>query len=227
MKNVGDFGPSFALSNQEGQMIILDRLTSRFSAVVVYFFPQAGAPGCTKEAVGFRDLLPEFTARYIAVVGVTASPQGEVAAFGRENGLTFDVLSDPTRRTCEEWGALRGDNVARTTFIVNEKGIITHHFPRVDVFKHPAEVLALFAGVAPVTAAAPAQAPAAAPAAAAATAVAPAQAQPAAPATPGDLVVQAARATLQLLVAHKAAGGGVPADVQALCAQLAGGTARS
>ena len=113
-------------------MIILDRLTSRHSSVVVAFLPQAGAPGCTREATAFRDLQAEFAARDVAIVCITPSRQPDVAQFARENKLNFDVLSDPTRRTCEEWGAVRGDTTARTTYIVSGKGIITHHFARVD-----------------------------------------------------------------------------------------------
>ena len=227
MPNVGDVGPNFALSNQEDQIIILDRLTSRHAAVVVCFLPQAGAPGCTREASGFRDLMAEFTARNIAIVAITSSKQAEVAQFARENKLNFDVVSDPTQRTLQEWGALRGDTAARTTFIVNSKGFISHTFPRVDVFKHAGEVLALF-GAAPATAA-PAIPPAAAPTAP--TAASPSDASPVVavsiPSSTGDLIVQAARATLSLLLAHQQGGGSIPADVQSLCARIANPQARS
>jgi len=225
MPNVGDIGPNFALSNQDDQIIILDRLTARHSAVVVCFLPQAGAPGCTREASSFRDLMSEFTARNIAVVAVTPSPQADVAQFGREHKLNFSVVSDPTRRICEEWGALRGDTTARTTFVVSSKGVITHHFPRVDVFKHAGEVLALFAGTpstspGPVAAAAPAPV-AAAPAADSTPATA------SVPSSTGELIVQAARATLSLLLAHQQAGGVIPADVQSLCARIGTPSTRS
>lgn len=227
MPNVGDLGPSFALSNQEDQMIILDRLTSRHSSVVVAFLPQAGAPGCTREATAFRDLQAEFAARDVAIVCITPSRQPDVAQFARENKLNFDVLSDPTRRTCEEWGAVRGDTTARTTYIVSGKGIITHHFARVDVFKHAGDVLALFGG-APTAAPTAAPAAVAAPSAVAAAAPATEGARPASSAgatatvgaSTGELIVQSARASLGLLIAHQQAGGSVPADVIALCARL-------
>lgn len=229
MPNVGDIGPNFALSNQEDQIIILDRLTSRNAAVVVCFLPQAGAPGCTREASGFRDLMAEFTARNIAVVAITSSKPGEVAQFARENKLNFDVVSDPTQRTLQEWGALRGDTAARMTFIVNSKGFISHFFPRVDVFKHAGEVLALF-GAAPTTAASAAPAPAA-PVAAPPASPSPTDASPVAavsvPSSAGELIAQAARATLSLLLAHQQGGGSIPADVQALCARIANPSSRS
>src|SRR5579871_5528051 len=104
MPNIGSMGPDFALFNQHDQIIKLDRLTSRHKYVVVYFFPQAGAPGCTREAIGFRDLMPEFTARDVRIVGVTTSPMAELREFGRANNLNFDVVTDPSRLIPQEWG---------------------------------------------------------------------------------------------------------------------------
>lgn len=226
MLEIGRVGPAFALYNQDDQVIILDRLTSNNNNVVVYFFPQAGAPGCTREAIGFRDLVPEFTARGVKIVGVTGSSAAEVKEFARANNLNFDVVSDPQRKTCDEWGALRGDNIARMTFVLNDKGSVSHIFPRVDVFKHPAEILNLFAPAAKpaVAVSEPAAAPAAAPAAPAAAAVpTPVQGAVTAPAvvsTPAELIVATARAAIQLLLAHQQAGGQVPADVAELAAKI-------
>ncbi|MBP6609399.1 MAG: hypothetical protein KA258_07475, partial [Deltaproteobacteria bacterium] len=121
--------------------------------------------------------------------------------------------------------ALRSENTARMTFIVNPKGVVTHAFPRVDVWKHPAEVLNLFpapsGGEQPAAQVAAAPASPAAPAAPAVTA----PAAPAAPATVGhsagpDLVAEAARAVLKLLLMHKQSGGTIPPDVSELVAQL-------
>lgn len=199
-------------------MVQLGRLQADADHVVVYFFPQAGAPGCVREAIGFRDVLPELLKRRVRVVGISASPASEIAAFAKEQSLNFDVLCDSNRRISEEWGALRGENTARMTFILSSKGIVTHAFPRVDVWKHPAEVLALFAASAPV----------AEPASAASVA---ATAQPVVSATPAtssstghsagpDLVAEAARAVLKLLLMHKQSGGSIPPDVSELLSQL-------
>ena len=86
--------------------------------------------------------MPELVKKRVRVVGITSSPSAEIVAFAKEHGLNFDLLCDSNRRICEEWGALRGENTARMTFILKAKGIVTHAFPRVDVWKHPAEVLA-------------------------------------------------------------------------------------
>jgi peroxiredoxin Q/BCP len=212
---IDQMAPAFALYNQHDHVIKLERLTNLFDHVVVYFFPQANAPGCTREALGFKELIPEFTARNVAVVGITSSPAKEVAEFAKTNNLNFDVLSDIQTNVCDEWGALRDRVVARMTYVLNDRGRITHIFPRADVFKHPAEVLALFpAPAAPAQAAAPAtQAPA--------TQAPATQAGPVAT-TPAELIVATARAAVQLLLAHKDSGGQVPADVVELCKRVSG-----
>ncbi|HND08861.1 MAG TPA: redoxin domain-containing protein [Pseudomonadota bacterium] len=227
MPTVGGLGPDFALYNQDQHMVQLGRLQSEADFVVVYFFPQAGAPGCAREAIGFRDIVPELAKRRVKVVGITASPASEITAFAKEHNLNFDVLCDSMRRISEEWGALRNDNTARMTFIVNAKGVITHMFPRVDVWKHAAEVLTLFpqsseAAAAETPASTTAQAPAQV-----ASSNAPAAAQAAAhpPVSAGhsagpDLVAEAARAVLKLLLMHKQSGGAIPPDVSELLAQL-------
>ena len=222
MPAVGELGPDFALYNQDQHIVQFGRLQADADFVVIYFFPQAGAPGCAREAIGFRDVVPELLKRR------------EITAFAKEHSLNFDVLCDASRRTSEEWGALRSENTARMTFIVNPKGVVTHAFPRVDVWKHPAEVLNLFP--APSGGEQPAAQVAAAPASPAAPAVTAAASAPAdksstcrsaaaAPATVGhsagpDLVAEAARAVLKLLLMHKQSGGTIPPDVSELVAQL-------
>ncbi len=225
MPAVGGLGPDFALYNQDQHIVQFGRLQSDADFVVVYFFPQAGAPGCAREAIGFRDILPELTKRRVKVVGITASPAAEITAFAKEHNLNFDVLCDSTKRISEEWGALRNDSTARMTFVVNPKGVVTHLFPRVDVWKHAAEVLALF----PLPEGAQAEVPAPAPVPAQVAQVgapapsAPAVAHPAV--SPGhsagpDLVAEAARAVLKLLLMHKQSGGSIPPDVSELLAQF-------
>ena len=225
MPAVGELGPDFALYNQDQHIVQFGRLQADADFVVIYFFPQAGAPGCAREAIGFRDVVPELLKRRVRVVGITASPAAEITAFAKEHSLNFDVLCDASRRTSEEWGALRSENTARMTFIVNPKGVVMHAFPRVDVWKHPAEVLNLFpapsGGEQPAAQVAAAPASPAAPAVTAAAASAPATA----PATVGhsagpDLVAEAARAVLKLLLMHKQSGGAIPPNVSELVAQL-------
>jgi thioredoxin-dependent peroxiredoxin len=212
---VGNIGPDFALPDQEGNYIKLSRLLEQHEAgVVVYFFPQADSPGCTREACGFRDQMESLNALGIGVVGVSPDAQPAEAEFARKNNLNFSVCADTDHTVATEWGTWHGAGVQRKTFVLDPKGIIRHIFQRVDVMKHAVDVLELFGG----SASAPAEAPAAAPASAAAGG-APAAAPVAA--AGGDLVAGVARASLQLLLAHLDAGGKLPADVADLAARVA------
>jgi len=209
---VGSIGPDFALPDQEGNYIRLSRLLEANDGVVVYFFPQADSPGCTREACGFRDNMAAFEARRIAVVGISADKQDAQARFARGQSLNFSILADPDHTISEEWGAWRGSGVARTTFVLDKKGVITHMFPRVDVMKHATDVLALF-GDAPASAPAPAPETAAAGASVASVASVPSSAS--------DLVANVARDALHLLLHHLDHGGALPPDVADLAARVA------
>lgn len=214
MPNIGELGPDFALYNQDQHIVQLGRLQAEADFVVVYFFPQAGAPGCAREALGFKEILPELTNRKVKVVGITASPASEITAFAKEHNLPFDVLCDAQKKISEEWGALRADNTARMTFVLNPKGVVTHAFGRVDVWKHAAEVLALFAVQTQVSA------PALVSEKPQSTGPAKAHASTAGDVAGPDLVSEAARAVLKLLLAHKQSGGTIPPDVSELLGQL-------
>lgn len=69
-------------------MVQLGRLQADADYVVVYFFPQAGAPGCAREAIGFRDVMPELVKKRVRVVGITSSPSAEIVAFAKKPAST-------------------------------------------------------------------------------------------------------------------------------------------
>ena len=239
MLDVGSLAPSFALMNQDYNTIKLSRLLEDGDDLLVFFFVQAGAPGCVREATLFNELLDQLAARRVKVVGITTEPVGALANMVRANNLRFDLLSDPEHESIAEWGAWRGQGVARMSYLLNPKGEVTRVFPRVNVHEHAAEVLALFDDRAPAPASPEVDAPAApepspAPpaeiAAAApkpATPATPAPASPAPAASPAELPLLAAhgvgvaRSALLLLLALIDAGVELPADVAALAAHVA------
>src|SRR5258708_16622373 len=91
---VGSIGPDFALPDQEGNYIKLSRLLEANEAgLVVYFFPQAESPGCTKEACGFRDAMEDFTSLGIGVVGISPDLQTAETAFAQAHNLNFSVCA--------------------------------------------------------------------------------------------------------------------------------------
>jgi peroxiredoxin Q/BCP len=109
---------------------------------VVCFFPQAGSPGCVKEACGFGDHMSALRAAQVRVVGISNASVRELRAMAEQHKIEgFDLLSDPDHVVSAEWGAWHDLGVCRMTF--DDHGIVSHHFPRVDVNRHAADLLAL------------------------------------------------------------------------------------
>ncbi|MGO8849128.1 MAG: thioredoxin-dependent thiol peroxidase [Mycobacterium sp.] len=126
----GDKAPAFSLPDADGKKVSLADYRGR--RVIVYFYPAASTPGCTKEACDFRDNLRDLSDAGIDVVGVSPDPPARLAKFRDAEKLTFPLLSDPDRKVLTLWGAygekqMYGktvQGVIRSTFVVDEKGKI-------------------------------------------------------------------------------------------------------
>jgi len=124
----GDLAPDFTLATADGGQVHLADL--RGQRVIVYFYPAAMTPGCTKEACDFRDSLASLQAAGFAVVGVSPDGVDKLAKFVEAEQLTFPLASDPTREVLEAWGAwgekkLYGKTVTgviRSTVVVGADG---------------------------------------------------------------------------------------------------------
>ncbi|OAN38691.1 thioredoxin-dependent thiol peroxidase [Mycolicibacterium iranicum] len=127
---VGDKAPTFSLPDADGNTVKLSDYTGH--KVIVYFYPAASTPGCTKEACDFRDNLGELNDAGLDVVGISPDKPEKLAKFRDAEKLTFPLLSDPDRKVLEAWGAygektMYGktvQGVIRSTFVVDEKGKI-------------------------------------------------------------------------------------------------------
>ena len=125
---VGDDAPDFTLPASTGADFTLSHL--RGERVVIYFYPAAGTPGCTKEACDFRDSLAALQAAGYAVVGISPDPMPKLLAFTQKQLLTFPLLSDVEHKVLEEYGAwgertLYGRKVTgviRSTVVVDPAG---------------------------------------------------------------------------------------------------------
>jgi peroxiredoxin Q/BCP len=125
---VGDRAPTFSLLDADGKTVKLSDYKGR--KVIVYFYPAASTPGCTKEACDFRDNLGELHKAGLDVVGISPDKPAKLAKFRDEQKLPFPVLSDPDRETLTAWGAFGEktmygktvQGVIRSTFVVDEKG---------------------------------------------------------------------------------------------------------
>ena len=127
---VGEKAPAFSLLDADGKTVKLSDYKGR--KVILYFYPAASTPGCTKEACDFRDNLGELTAAGFDVVGISPDKPAKLAKFRDEQDLTFSLLSDPDREVLTAWGAFGEktmygktvQGVIRSTFVVDEKGKI-------------------------------------------------------------------------------------------------------
>ncbi|AHC26665.1 MULTISPECIES: thioredoxin-dependent thiol peroxidase [Actinomycetes] len=127
---VGDKAPDFSLPDADGNTVALSDFAGR--KVIVYFYPAASTPGCTKQACDFRDSLAELNEAGLDVVGISPDKPEKLAKFRDAEGLTFPLLSDPDKKVLTAWGAFGEKSmygktvqgVIRSTFLVDEKGVI-------------------------------------------------------------------------------------------------------
>jgi len=126
----GDTAPDFTLPDADGKPVSLADYRGR--RVVVYFYPAAGTPGCTKQACDFRDSLAELNGAGLDVLGVSPDKPAKLARFRDKEGLTFPLLSDPDKDVLTAWGAfgekqMYGKTVTgviRSTFVIDPEGKI-------------------------------------------------------------------------------------------------------
>ncbi len=125
----GDTAPAFTLPDDTGTEVSLADLAGA-SKVVVYFYPAAMTPGCTKQACDFSDSLDSLKAAGYEVVGISPDKPEKLAKFREKEGLTIRLLSDPDKAVLEQWGAfgekkMYGKTVTgviRSTFVVDAEG---------------------------------------------------------------------------------------------------------
>lgn len=126
--SVGDLAPDFTLPTADGGSLTLSEL--RGAPAIVYFYPAAGTPGCTLEAVNFRDASRQLAAAGYRLVGISPDSPERLAQFAADEGLDYPLLADPDHRVLDEWGAwgektLYGrliTGVIRSTVVVDPDG---------------------------------------------------------------------------------------------------------
>jgi len=147
MIDVGKPAPDFELRDQDGRP---RRLADyRGQRVVLYFYPRADTPGCTIQAQGVRDRGADYVDAGAVVLGVSADTVAEIGAFCRKYSLDFTLLADPDHAVCERYGVWREYELPsgslwaaeRTTFLIDEHGIVREVFPAVSPETHDDVVL--------------------------------------------------------------------------------------
>ena len=142
----GDTAPDFTLPDADGKPVSLADYRGR--RVVVYFYPAAGTPGCTKEACDFRDSLTELNGAGLDVLGVSPDKPAKLAKFRDKEGLTFPLLSDADKDVLNAWGTfgekqMYGKTVTgviRSTFVIDENGAIDRALYNVKATGHVAKL---------------------------------------------------------------------------------------
>jgi peroxiredoxin Q/BCP len=125
----GDTAPDFTLTNDAGESVSLSQQTGK---VIVYFYPAAMTPGCTKQACDFSDSIDRLQAEGYTVLGISPDQPEKLAKFRERDGLTITLLSDPDKDVLTAWGAfgekkLYGkvvQGVIRSTFVVEDGTIL-------------------------------------------------------------------------------------------------------
>lgn len=143
----GDTAPPISLATDSSQPFELASL--RGQNVVLYFYPKADTPGCTKESCDFRDHTKKFSKANTVIVGVSPDASKAQAKFKEKFDLPFTLLADKDHKTAEDYGvwvekSMYGRKymgIERTTFLIDPKGVIKKIFPKVKVDGHAAEVL--------------------------------------------------------------------------------------
>jgi len=147
MLKEGQKAPSFKLKDQTGEVVSLESYKGK--NVVLYFYPKDETSGCTKEACNFRDEFPKFSKIDAVILGVSPDSVESHKKFAEKYKLPFSLLSDEKKEVLEKYGVWQEKSmygkkymgVVRTTFVINEKGIIKKIFPKVKVDDHNNEVM--------------------------------------------------------------------------------------
>ncbi len=140
----GDMAPEFNLE-VEGYSRSPVRLSDfRGKKVVLYFYPKDDTPGCTREACDFRDRLPDLSGKGVVVMGISRDTVESHSKFRKKYDLTFPLLADTDGSVCASYGVIKEKNmygrktvgIERTTFLIDEKGVIRKVYPKVKVEGH-------------------------------------------------------------------------------------------
>ena len=143
-----DKAPAFNLPASGGRTVSLASMKGR--PFVLYFYPKADTPGCTKEAQAFEEALPEMSSVGVDVIGVSKDPMKAIEKFAEKYGLTFPLASDETGAVVEAYGAwveksMYGKpymGIDRSTILIDKAGRVARIWRKVKVPGHAAEVMA-------------------------------------------------------------------------------------
>lgn len=147
MLEQGTKAPDFTLNDKDGNAVSLADFAGK--KVVLYFYPKDSTPGCTRQACAFAAAYEEFKTLDAVVIGVSKDSEASHRRFAEKNGLPFILLSDPELKAIQAYGVWQEKKnygkvsmgVVRSTFIIDEKGLIEKVMPKVKPDTNAAEIL--------------------------------------------------------------------------------------
>lgn len=147
MLETGIKAPDFTLLNQDGESVTLSQYLGK--KVILYFYPKDNTPGCTKQACGFAQLYPDFNERGAVILGVSKDSVKSHKKFQEKYQLPFTLLSDPELQVIQAYDVWQEKNmygkkvmgVVRTTYLINEEGIIKKAYTKVKAAQNPEDML--------------------------------------------------------------------------------------
>ena len=147
MLTIGTKAPDFKAQDQNGQ----ERALSEFlgKKVILYFYPKDMTAGCTKQACGFAELYPQFLEKGAVVIGVSKDSVASHKKFEEKYGLPFTLLSDPDKAIIQAYDVWKEKmnygnptmGVVRTTYLIDETGVIVKAFGKVNAAENPGKML--------------------------------------------------------------------------------------
>lgn len=152
MLEVGMKAPAFTLPDKDGNLVSLSDFAGK--RVVLYFYPRDNTPGCTRQACAFASAYEEFKSINAVVIGISKDSVTSHQKFAEKHGLPFILLSDPERAAIEAYGVWQEKKnygkvsmgVVRSTFVIDENGVIEKVMPKVKPDTNAAEILQYLRG---------------------------------------------------------------------------------
>lgn len=149
MLEIGTKAPEFTLPDQNGDMRSLEEF--RGKKVILYFYPRDNTPGCTKQACGFGELYPQFQEKGAVVIGISKDSVKSHKKFEEKFNLPFILLSDPELTAIQDYDVWKEKNmygkksmgVVRTTYLIDEEGIIVKALEKVKAADNPQQMMDL------------------------------------------------------------------------------------
>ena len=149
MLEKGTKAPEFSLPDENGEIRNLSDYKGK--KLILYFYPRDNTPGCTKQACGFADLYPQFSEKDVEIVGISKDSVASHKKFKEKYSLPFTILSDTELQTIQAYDVWKEKKlygktsmgIVRTTYLIDENGVIIKAMDKVKASENPKEMLGL------------------------------------------------------------------------------------